>query len=262
MSKQTPTPLEKRIASALSNAAVHPLRDPIAETEAVLTTAQAKAQAEREKGARSNYVADSAEAERSAWAAELNRDRLGSSLCRLRLRFDEVATAEYTANWDADYEDIEAQQNALAKEFSETYQNVTNQLIDLFRRALAIDQECARVNGRARAGERRRLPGVERTARGLLEEGFSFSTPALTEAVKLPECKDSGRLAWPPPKMPLAALVAAAMTPPHDPRFTADWAAARQQDMARRAAAEARRAEEEASRQVACRNAYEAFLRR
>jgi hypothetical protein len=52
------------------------------------------------------------------------------------------------------------------------------------------------------------------------------------------------------------------MTPPHDPRFTADWAAARQQDMARRVATETRRAEEEAARQVASRQAYEASLRR
>jgi hypothetical protein len=95
------------------------------------------------------------------------------------------------------------------------------ELIDLFRRALIIDQECSRLNGTAPAGNSRRLRGVELTARGL--EGFSFSKPALTEAVKLPEWEDTGRLAWPPPKTPLAALVAAAMTPPHDPRFTADW---------------------------------------
>ena len=106
----------------------------------------------------------------------------------------------------------------------------------------------------------RYLDGVELTARGL--ESFSFSNPALTDAVKLPEWKDSGRLAWPPPKPPLGALVAAAMTPPHDPRFTADWAAAREQDMARRAAAEARWAKEEEARQAQSKRTYEASLRR
>jgi hypothetical protein len=183
-----------------------------------------------------------------------------SSLSRLRQRFEEVAAAEHAAQWQASYEEVEAKRDALASEFSETYQNVTNQLIDLFRRALAIDQECSHVNLAARAGERRRLRGVELTARGL--EGFSFSKPALTEAVKLPEWADSGRLAWPPPKVPLAALVAAAMTPPHDPRFTADWAAAREQDRARRAAAEARWAKEEEARQSESRRAYDASLRR
>ena len=131
---------------------------------------------------------------------------------------------------------------------------------DLFCRAKEVDQECARINSEAAAGEHRYLLGVELTARGL--ESFSFFNPALTEAVKLPEWTDSGRLAWPPPKIPLGALVAAAMTPPHDLRYTGDWAAAREQDMARRAAGEARRAEEEAARQVASRTAYEASLRR
>jgi hypothetical protein len=93
-------------------------------------------------------------------------------------------------------------------------------------------------------------------------ENFTISSPSIMETAKLPNWEHSDHMTWPPPKPPLGALVAAAMTPPHDPRFTADWAAARQQDMARRAAAEARRAEEEASRQVASRNAYEAFLRR
>ena len=73
----------------------------------------------------------------------------------------------------------------MAKEFGERYQKLTTELSDLFRRALAIDQECSRVNGTAPAGESRRLPGVELTARGL--ENFSFSNPALTDAVKLPE---------------------------------------------------------------------------
>jgi hypothetical protein len=51
-------------------------------------------------------------------------------------------------------------------------------------------------------------------------------------------------MAWPPPKIPPGALVASAMSPPHDPRLTGDWAAARPQDMARRAEAEARREKE------------------
>ncbi len=65
--------------------------------------------------------------------------------------------------------------------------------------------------------------------------------------MKLPEWEDSGRLAWPPP---------------HDPRFSADWAAAREQDRARRAAKEKRWEEEEAARQEANKKAYEARLRR
>jgi hypothetical protein len=69
-------------------------------------------------------------------------------------------------------------------------------------------------------------------------------------------------MAWPQPKIPLAVWVAEAITPPHDSRFTADWAAAREQDRARRAATEARRAEEEAARQEESKKVYERTLRR
>ena len=69
-------------------------------------------------------------------------------------------------------------------------------------------------------------------------------------------------MAWPLPQIPLAALLAASMAPPPDARFTANWAAAREKDVARRAAVEARRVEEEEARQAESRRAYEASLRR
>jgi hypothetical protein len=52
------------------------------------------------------------------------------------------------------------------------------------------------------------------------------------------------------------------MVPTHDPRYTADWAAAQKEDNVRRAANEARWAEEEAARQAESRRTYEASLRR
>ncbi len=52
------------------------------------------------------------------------------------------------------------------------------------------------------------------------------------------------------------------MTPSHDDRFTANWAAARKEDMARRAATEARWTKEEEARQAESKRAYEASLRR
>jgi hypothetical protein len=81
-------------------------------------------------------------------------------------------------------------------------------------------------------GEHRRLLGVELTARQL--ESFSSCEPSIIEAAKLPDWTHSGRLAWPPPTIPLSVVVAASMTPPPDPCFSADWASAREQDMARR----------------------------
>jgi hypothetical protein len=262
MSKQTPVSLDQRVATALADAKTTSaeVMEMMADTEAALTAAEAKAEAERAKALDPIASPDAAEAERSAWAAELARDRLRSSLSRLRQRFEEVAAVERDTQWQATYEEVEAKCNALAKEFSEKYQKLTNELCDLFGRMKAVDEECSRVNGEAVTGEHRRLFGVELTARDL--RNFSISDPSIMETVRLPDWKKSDRTAWPPPRTPLAALVAAAMTPPHDLRYTGDWAAAREQDRARRAAAAARRAEEEAARQVASRQAYEASLRR
>jgi hypothetical protein len=80
----------------------------------------------------------------------------------------------------------------------------------------------------------RRLLGIELTVRDL--ESFSLSNPSIIDAVRLPSFEQSDRMIWPPPQTPMSVLVAAAMTPPHDPRFSADWGAAREKDEARRAA--------------------------
>jgi hypothetical protein len=136
-----------------------------------------------------------------------------------------------------DLRTVEAKCDAVAKEFSEKYQKFTDEPCDLFRRVKEVDQECSRINSQAAGGEHRRLLGVELTARGL--ENFSISDPSVLETVRLPDWKKSDRMSWPPPRVPLAALVAGAMTPPHDLRYTRDWAAAREKEMARRAATEA-----------------------
>ena len=137
---------------------------------------------------------------------------------------------------------------------------LAHRFIDFAHRTAAVDDECARFNDAALAGDHRRLLGVELTARKL--ESFSGYEPSIIEAVKLPDWTNSGRLAWPLPKIPLSVAVAQAMAPPCDARFGANWAGAREQDMARRAETEARWAKEEEARQAESRRAYEATLRR
>ena len=262
MSKQTTAALEQSIASALCNAKISSveLTESIAETEIALRAAEVTAQAEREKALDPIAPPDGAKAEQTVFAAEFRRDCLRSFLSRLQQQLDEVEAAENASRRQADYDTVKTERDALAKEFAEQYPSLVGHFCDLFHRAKAIDQKCARINSEATAGEHRHLLGVELTARGL--ENFSISDPSLLETARLPDWKKSDRMAWPPPRTPLAALVAAAMTPPHDPRFTADWAAARQQDEERRAVTETRWAEEDGARQVASRKAYEARLRR
>jgi hypothetical protein len=256
------TNLETRIASALTNDGVasRELAPLLSELDAAISVADEAAEAAREKALDPIASPDAGQAEQSAWAAKLNRDRLRSLLSRMRQRLDELEAAEYAALWQADYEAVEAKRDGVAKEMAEVYLSFTTQLCDLFQRAEAVDNECLRVNGEAPTGEHRRLRGVELTARNL--DSFSRHEPSIMEAVKLPEWKHSGRMAWPPPKVPLAVVMAGSMTPPRDPRFSADWAAARERDNARRKQEEERRAEEEAEREAERRPAYEASLRR
>lgn len=261
MTKQTPKTLEHRVANAFTDpyAATADLYELISETDVALTAAEATAQTERQKAVDA-VTPDAAEAERSAWTAEVHRDRLHSLLSRLRQRLAEVSAAEHSAQRETDYEAVKAKRDALAREFVEFYPDLVRRFIDFAHRTAAVDDECARFNGAALAGEHRRLLGVELTARKL--ESFSGYEPSIIKAVKLPDWAHSGRMAWPPPTLPLSVAVASSMTPPPDPRFGANWAAAREQDMARRAAVEARWAEEDEKRQAQSRQAYEASLRR
>ena len=254
--------LEKRIAAALAatDMTADVIADLVAEAEEAMIAADEAVEAEYERAHDVLISPDPDKAREALQLAEFRRDRLRTALTQLKARWAQVAAAEDAAKWEADYESRKAERDALAREFSDLYPSLMTQLCDLFRRAKAIDQECSRINGEAPAGEHRRLVGVELTARGL--ESFSMSDPSLTEAAKLPDWTHSDRMVWPPPQAPLAALLAASMAPPPDARFTANWAAAREKDVARRAAVEARRVEEGEARQAESRRAYEASLRR
>ena len=72
MTKQTPKTLEQSIANALTDphVASADLYELISETEVALTAAEATAKAERQK-ALDTIGPDAAEAEKSAWAAEV-----------------------------------------------------------------------------------------------------------------------------------------------------------------------------------------------
>jgi hypothetical protein len=235
MSTEISAVLEEKITSALANGRIGSveLRELIPETEAAHAAAEATAQAEREKALDPVASPDSAKAERSVWAAEFTRDRLRSSLTHLHQRLGEVEAAERQHDWQEDYEAVKAKRDARAREFAELYPSLTAQLLDLFRRAEAVDEECSRVNAEAPQGEHRRLLGVELTARKL--ESFSIADPSVIDVVKLPDWSHSDRMIWPPPKIPLSVLVAASIS-----RFSSDWAAAREKDKARRSANEAR----------------------
>ena len=230
------------------------------EVETAIVAADKAAEMEREKALDPLASPDAAKARASMEDAGFIRDRLRNVLPRLQGRLTELQAAEYAARWQADFDQVEGRCNQSAKEYAATYPRLAAQLVDLFRRAEAVDKEVSRVNGSAPAGEHRRLRQTELVARGF--EAFSRSDPAITKIIQLPDWENSSRMVWPPPQPSLAAVFAMSMVPSHDPRYTADWAAALEKDNARRAATEARWADEEAARQAESRRVYEASLRR
>lgn len=253
--------LEQKIAAALtSNVTSSSLAALIAKTEASISRADAAVSAERERALDPTRSPDPKAAREAMQAAEFSRERLRTVLPRLRNRLRQVQAAEHSARWTLEFKRVEVKRNELASEFAELYPKLVAQLVDLFRRIEAVDTECSRVNGSAPANQNRYLFGVELSARNL--EGFTMNNPSIAQQLQLPDVEDSGRMAWPPPQLSLAAVYAMSTVPQHDRRSTANWAAAQEEDNARRAANEARWDEEEAAREAASRRSYETSLRK
>jgi predicted transcriptional regulator len=259
---ETPIMLEQEIVAALADADINStdLSALIERTEAAIAEADQAAETARGTALDPALSPDAKSAREAMVAAEFDRDRLHTLLPRLQERLLQVQAAEYAARWQADFEQVEGQRNELAQECAATYPRIVAQLVDLFERIEAADKEVSRINGSAPSGEHRRLRQVELVARGL--NNFTRADPPITKAVQLADWTHSERLIWPRSQPSLAAVFAMSMVPPHGPHYTADWAAELEKDNVRRAATEARWAEQEAARQEESRRAYEASLRR
>ncbi len=253
--------LEQEIVAALADADIKSsdLSALIERTEAAIAEADQAAETARSKALDPALSPDPKSAREAMVAAEFDRDRLRTLLPRLQERLQQVQAAEAHARWLADYERVKAMVEKSARDFAR-YPELVNELIDLFHDAEAVDKEVSRINGSAPDGEHRRLRQVELVARGL--DNFSRAIRRLPKRCSWSTGPHSDQLIWPPPQPSMAALYAMSMVPQRDPRYSADWAAAQKEDNVRRAANEARWAEEERARQAESRRAYEASLRR
>jgi hypothetical protein len=185
--------LEKRIASALADDAPPPSADLaslIRETEAAITAADESADGERARALDPLLSPDSVKARQSLDDFTFAAARLRTVLPRMRKRCAELEAAEHRARWEPDYEQVRARRDEMMTEFAERYQSLTQQLVDLFGRVAAVDEEVSRVSGSAPYGEHRRLRGVEATAHG---------GTAIAPAVRLPSFEKSALMSWPIP---------------------------------------------------------------
>ncbi len=213
------TELEKRITVALTDAITSAELDAlIEETETAIVTADAAADAERERALDPLASPDVGKARAAMEDAAFTRDRLRTVLPRLQIRLTEVEAAEYAARWQADYERVETKCEALAKEFEQFYPDAVAKLADLLSRMAEADREAGQVNSAAPDGDHRRILSVELVARQLQQ--FSIYNPPISKALQLPSWENSTRMAWPPLRSIDPALFAPV---PFDRRYSPDW---------------------------------------
>jgi hypothetical protein len=185
--------LEQRIVAALTadvltSAALGAL---IAEVEQAAVEACQAAKDTRER-ALDPIVADASALRQQADDLCFERDRLNVALPLLQQQCQQLRRAEEADAWLADYAQIEAQRDMLAAEFAASYPSLVGQLIELFQRAKAFDQEISGLlRRRPNACSTYYLAGVEQQARR------STQGPPLADQVRLPRFDDSNVMAWP-----------------------------------------------------------------
>jgi predicted transcriptional regulator len=259
---ETPITLEQEIVAALADADVtsNNLSALIERTEAAIPETDQAAETARSMALDPALSPDAKAAREAMAAAEFARDRLRTVLPRLRERLEQLQAQEYLAEWRSDYEALKVKRDGLADELRTIYPELETKITDLFTRMAANDAELSRLHQARPGGVLLHLLGAELMARDI--ERFTTREPSIARELKLPTFAPDQRLAWPPPQPSLAVMIAQSMAPPYDPRFSADWAATQKADNVRRAANEARWAEQEAARQAESKRAYEASLRR
>lgn len=222
--------LDPRIANALANdsiasndieALLKDVKDAAAQADEV-----AKSEAERALDPTNTAPAQS---RALADQSRFEHARLLRAIPLLAERLRQAQAREYALQWHQDFEQVEAERDALAEELTATYPDLVAKLVSLLDRIEVCDREVDRVNGSAPEEDNRRLLGVELTARGL--NCFTAASPSLTANLRLPHPGDTRSLAYPPEQINVFGLqmasAASALAAKHAVAFTPDWSAAK-----------------------------------
>ena len=86
--------------------------------------------------------------------------RLETVLPRLRAKHQTTAAHERRIRWNQAADIVQGERDILANEFAATYPAVIDQLINIFERIKAKDQEIDRINSAAPSSEGRRLDPI------------------------------------------------------------------------------------------------------
>jgi hypothetical protein len=212
--------LERRLADALddSSSTAQTLKALIAETEGAIVDADLKAVRTREAAFDPQLSRDPTAARAAMEDAALAVGRLNTLHSRLLRRHSEVATRERAASWTASFYELRDRRDALAAELAALYPQAVRDLLNLFIRIAAFDNEVGRLHSARPAGLALHLASVELTARGL--DRFTRDTPSLLNTLTLFDLP-SGKQLWPqvaPRDMALFNPVV-----PADPVHSPDW---------------------------------------
>ncbi len=249
--------LEKDIVAALGdeNATAASLGELVSRTEAAITEADVAADAARVAFLDPIVEPDAHRAKAKVEATTFVAARLRTLLPRIQDRYREVEADEDRAEWEIDFRALAGERNELAKELKTTYPAAVATLVDLFARVADLDRRLSQLHQTRPSAAKGYLLSAELVARELTE--FSRDEPSITRDLKLPDWSESNKLAW-PPSAPTAGLVlATAVAPAFDRRYSADWYQALAEDTKRRKLDERQRIADEASRETESRRVYE-----
>jgi hypothetical protein len=212
--------LERRLADALDDqrSTAAQLKALIAESEEAIVDADLKAAATRAVALDPQLCRDLTAARAAMEDAALAVGRLRTLHTRLIRRHAEVATRERAASWTAAFYEARDRRDALAHELAELYPQAVSNLMNLFIRISACDNEIDRLHQARPSGVSLHLDSVELAARGL--DRFTRDKPALMNTLTLFDL-NSGKQLWPqviPRDMSLFAPVV-----PANPVRSPDW---------------------------------------
>jgi hypothetical protein len=257
MAKPMSAELEKRIVAALADP------DATASALAALLTTLEAAVTASEKLAAASYAAyldpiltpsateGRAACERTRFAA----DRLKSLLPKLQAVARTAESDEAAAIFRDRFEALTAERDALAQELRTTYPSAVTAIVNVLSRCAEFERRASELHASKPSGVKGLLLSPELVARGL--ESFDRDTVSVTRDLRLPDWRQSTKLAWPPRSPSAGVVLAESVIPAIDPRYSADWASAKAAEMAARRTEEQRNIEQEAEREAASRLAYE-----
>jgi hypothetical protein len=139
-------------------------------------------------------------------------------LSKLQTRYQLAQAQEQATGWLAEHDRLKGERDALAEELRVAYPDAATRIMDFFVRITANDEALSGLHRARPTGMKQHLLSAELYARGL--DNFSRDNPSLLESTRLFDWV-SGREIWPPPRTPLAVLVAASV--PRTQHPGADW---------------------------------------